>query len=77
MRLPKGYPNPSVPGHTKIAVSLSTSLFKQLRKRAEDEDKSFSALVEDVLKCGLLCLDESDAEEPRNVGNRQPRHTGL
>jgi hypothetical protein len=39
--------------------------FKKLLKRAQDEKKWFSEVVEDVLKCGLLCLDESDKLEPK------------
>jgi hypothetical protein len=39
--------------------------FQQLLKRAKDEKKWFSEVVEDVIKCGLLCLDESDKLEPK------------
>jgi hypothetical protein len=39
--------------------------FKRLLKRAQDEKRWFSEVVEDVVKCGLLCLDESDKLEPK------------
>jgi hypothetical protein len=39
--------------------------FKQLLARAQAEKKWFSEVVEDVIKCGLLCLDESDKLEPK------------
>jgi hypothetical protein len=41
--------------------------FKRLLKRAQDEKRWFSEVVEDVIKCGLLCLDESDKLEPKLV----------
>lgn len=63
MPLPKGYRGK--PGFTKIAVSLSDATFARIRERALAENKLFSEVLEDTLKCGLLCLDESDAHEPR------------
>jgi hypothetical protein len=50
-------------GGLKIAVRFERETFKRIRKRAEKENKSFSAMVEDTVKCGLLCLEENDREE--------------
>ena len=74
-RYPKGYSDK--PGHTKIAVSLTNATFKRLVARAKDEEKQFSEIVEDVVKCGLLCLDESDAEENPHVKPGRPEHTPI
>jgi hypothetical protein len=63
MRLPKGYPNPHRPGFTRISVSLKDKTFRRLLARAKKEKKSFSDIIEDTLKCGFLCLDESDNHE--------------
>lgn len=65
MSLPKGYRGK--PGFTKIAVSLTDGTFARIRARALAENKQFSEVLEDTLKCGLLCLDESDALEPNGV----------
>jgi len=63
MRLPRGYPNPSRPGHTRISVTLKNATFKRLLERAKKEGIDFSETVEDTLKCGFLCMDESDNHE--------------
>ena len=74
MRLPKGYPSPYQHGHTRISVTLKNATFKRLLERAKKEGISFSATVEDTLKCGFLCIEESDNHEVehnerRNGGN--------
>lgn len=65
MKYPKGYSDR--PGYTKIAVNMHHDTFKRLLARAKAEKKSFSEMTEDVIKCGLLCLDESDRFEPKEL----------
>lgn len=61
MRQPKGCRQRD--NQLKIAVKLNEDTFMQIRKRAQAEKKRFSEVVEDVCKCGLLCLEENDYEE--------------
>jgi hypothetical protein len=69
MKYPTGYKYPSghKPGYTKIAISLSDSMFRKLLAHAKKENKPFSVVVEDLIKCGFLCLEESDKFELRVV----------
>ena len=69
MRLPKGYSDK--PGYTKIAINIKHDTFKRLVERAKTEKKMFSEIAEDVIKCGLLCLDESDRFEPKELDNEK------
>jgi len=62
MAYPKGYKSRT--GFTKIAVSFPNETFTDILTMAVKENKEFSAMVTDLVKCGKLCLDESDALEP-------------
>lgn len=62
MKVPKGYP---VGDKMKIAVKIDRALFDKLKARAETKKVAFSIIVEDVLKCGLFDLEESEALEPQ------------
>jgi hypothetical protein len=62
-RYPRGHVNKWNPGQTRISISFTHQTFKRLLARAKAEKKMFSEIVEDVAKCGLLCLEESDAFE--------------
>lgn len=64
MRFPKGYRDKY--GHTKICVNLTHDTFNRLLARAKAENKMFSVVAEDVILCGLLCLEESEALEPKD-----------
>jgi hypothetical protein len=48
----------------KVACSFDTRLFLRIRKRAEKEKRSFTSMVEELCKVGLLDLEESDRLEP-------------
>lgn len=61
MRVPRGYS--TQPGYTRISINIKHDVFKRLVEIAEKEQKPFSIVTEDILRCGLLCLDESDAHE--------------
>ena len=50
--------------YTKIAVSFRTDLFRKLCRRCEESDKMFSFVVNDLVRCGLLCVEESERDEP-------------
>jgi hypothetical protein len=54
---------------TQLAVRFPSELFDQIINMAKKEEKDFNAMVVDLVKCGKLCLDESDAHEPRNGVN--------
>ena len=51
-------------GSKQIAVRFPPLLFDQIIKMAKKEEKPFNAVVVDLVKCGKLCIDESDALEP-------------
>jgi len=53
-------------GNRQIAVRLPSNLFNQIIKMAKVEQKSFNTMMIDLVICGKMCLDESDAMEPRN-----------
>ena len=60
VKLPKGYKDGQV---VKIAVGLDPELFERVCGRAKDTNISFSQTVRDLLKCGLLCIEESIADD--------------
>lgn len=53
-------------GSKQIAIRFPPNLFKQIIKMAKMEQKNFNVMVLDLVKCGKMCLDESDAMEPKN-----------
>jgi hypothetical protein len=55
-------------GNLQIAVRFPSPLFHQIIRMAKNENppKDFNAMVLELVKCGKLCLDESDAMEIRN-----------
>lgn len=63
MRHPKGSKSPWKSGHTRIVITLSDSTFKRVLARAKAKNKWFSEITEDIIKCGLLCLEESELED--------------
>jgi hypothetical protein len=48
----------------KLSVKFEPEIFQQLKDRAAKENKLFSDIVNDVLKCGLLDLEDSERDEP-------------
>jgi len=65
----KGY---KVKDKLRIACSFEERLFKKILKEAGKNKKSFGAMVEDLCKVGMLCLEESDSLEPA-----QPSHVSM
>jgi len=63
--LPKGFRIKS--GHLRIAVNLTEATFNRVIERCKKEGKQFSDVIEDTLKCGFLCLDESDELELESI----------
>jgi hypothetical protein len=61
MKYPVGY----YAGHKKlkIAVTFPEELFRDVVKMAKGEKKTFNDMVIDLVKCGKLCLEESDKHE--------------
>ena len=47
----------------KIAVKLEPDVFERIKSRAIDHKKEFSDIVNDVCRCGLLDLEESERDE--------------
>ena len=60
MKQPKGV---ACNGDAKIAVRLPAELFRKLVRRGEKQGTGFSDTVADVLKCGFLCIEESERDE--------------
>jgi hypothetical protein len=60
IKYPKGYKKG---GHTQLAVRFEDKHFTAIVKRAKREKKSFNDMVLYLIKCGELCLDESDKLE--------------
>ena len=50
-------------GSKQIAIRFPSQLFDQVVQMAQKEEKTFNATVVDLITCGKLCLDESDAME--------------
>jgi len=67
MKYPKGFAE--VPGSRKIAVRFPEALFRDIiaKAKAERPQKGFNEMVVSLVKCGKLCLDESDKHELENV----------
>lgn len=67
IRYPKGFTTEL--GQTRIAVAFPPQLFAEIIAMAKREKppKDFSAMVVYLVKCGKLCLDESDALEPEEA----------
>ena len=53
-------------GRKQIAVRFPPQLFNQVIKMAKIEQKDFNSMVLDLVACGKLCLEESDAMELKN-----------
>jgi peptide subunit release factor RF-3 len=60
-RQPKGTPEGT---GLKIAVKFNPELFKRISERAVKHKKSFSQMVNETCECGLLDLEESEADDP-------------
>jgi hypothetical protein len=61
--MPKGFRQGSY--GPRIAVLFTEDLFNQIAAMATVEDKSFSAMVCELCRVGILDLQESDAHEPK------------
>jgi hypothetical protein len=55
------------PGFVKIAVEFPHQLFAEIITMGMKENKAFSPMVVELVKCGKLCLDESDQHEKESV----------
>ena len=44
---------------TKIATVFDKEVFEEICRRAVKEQKTFSECANDIVKCGLLCLNEA------------------
>jgi hypothetical protein len=60
-RPPKGHHDGS---GIKLAVKFTPKLFKRINERATKHNKNFSEIVNETCECGLLCLEESERDEP-------------
>lgn len=63
MKYPRGFDKKE--DIKQIAIRLPDSLFDEIIAMARMEGKDFNAMVIDLMRCGKLCLDESDALEIR------------
>ena len=63
IKYPKGYRDEE--GFTKISIKFTDKLFSELIKMAKREEKSFNAMIIELVLVGKLDLEESDACEPR------------
>ena len=62
-RMPKGFRDKK--GHPpKVAVIFPEELFSRIKKMASKEDKTFSTMVVELCRVGILDLEESDRYEP-------------
>ena len=69
IKYPKGFK--TAPGYTKLAVSFPDDLFKAVMKMARVERIPFNVMVLNLIRCGKLCLDESDKHEPKGVTHHE------
>jgi hypothetical protein len=56
--------------HHKIAVEFPIEVYRKIKKRADDEGKSFSVMAAKMADCGLFCYEE--AEEHEDVVDGRP-----
>lgn len=58
MKMPSGIPSED-DAKRKIAVSLDREVFKLVCENAQKRSLSFSDSINDLAKCGILCLQEA------------------
>lgn len=63
IKYPTGFPTRE--GFIKIAVEFPNPLFLDIIKMAQKENRGFSQMVVELVKCGKLDLEESDKHEPQ------------
>lgn len=56
-KMPTGVKRPG--GKLKIAVSLDQAVFDDIVRNAQRQKIDFSQSINDVAKCGILCLKEA------------------
>jgi len=59
-------------GRTKIACAFEDKLFLKIKRMAEKDCRSFSSVVEELCRVGMLDLEESDRLEPSPL--KEARH---
>lgn len=64
MKMPRGFRPARGDPRPRVAVIFDEELFDQIRAQAIKEEKSFSAMVRELCRVGLLDLAESDRLEP-------------
>lgn len=52
-------------GAIQVAVRFDEDLFNRIIDQAKKEKRTFNEMVIYLAECGKLCLDESDALEPK------------
>lgn len=57
-KMPKGVQEPN--GKVKIAVVIDQAVFDKTIKNALKRKTSFSESINDLAKCGILCLEEAE-----------------
>ena len=62
--MPKGFRDKGRSNNPKVAVVFDEKLFNQIKTMALKEKKSFSGMVCELCKVGILDLEESDQWEP-------------
>jgi len=60
MKYPKGFHKR---GQTQVAVRFPDKLFAEIIKMAKEEGMDFNSMVLNMVLCGKLDLEESDAHE--------------
>lgn len=58
MKMPEGIPSEDNTKR-KIAVSLDREVFKLVCENAQKKNFSFSDSINDIAKCGILCLQDA------------------
>ena len=59
-------------GRLKIACAFDPRLFSKIKRMAEKDSRSFSSVVEELCRVGMLDLEESDRLEPAHA--KEARH---
>jgi hypothetical protein len=60
MKTPRGYHDGT---RLKVSVAFDPELFRAICRRCKDTNKSFNFIVNDLIKCGILCVEESERDE--------------
>jgi hypothetical protein len=71
IKYPEGYTKGD--GTKQLAIRFPHALFDQITRMAMKEERNFNEMVLELIRCGKLCIEESDAMEPQQSHSYEQR----